>query len=103
MAGAAWAWDVLHVTCPAAGPLQGVVQVSCGEAHSGVLLRVGAAAFAGCNTRGACGLGEEMGSAPVFCEAALPAGAAACRLSCGGHNSALVTAGEGARRVRVRQ
>ena len=73
--------------------LQGIVSISCGSAHSGLLLRSGGVALAGCNAKGACGMSEDQGRVSLFCLADLPEGGAACQLSCGGGNTAVVTTG----------
>lgn len=67
--------------------------MACGEGHSGLLLRSGCVTLAGSNARGACAAGEGIAAQPVFCLAQLPREATAARLSCGGHNTAVVTAG----------
>ncbi|GAB4821868.1 hypothetical protein N2152v2_008914 [Parachlorella kessleri] len=71
----------------------GVASISCGSAHSGLLLHSGDVALAGCNTMGACGMSEDQDRIPVFCLAGLSDSRSACRLSCGGSNTAVVTTG----------
>lgn len=70
----------------------GVTAVAAGDMHSALLTASGRVFAAGSNIHGACGQPLPLLHAEDWLEAAMPAGCVGARLSCGGLNTAVVTA-----------
>ena len=90
----AWAAAPLEVMDPAAAAAMGQpAAVACGDEHSVLLCHSGKVHAAGSNAEGACGLPVVQLQAASFSAVPAPAGAAgAAAVSCGGRDTAVVTA-----------
>lgn len=92
-AAAAWVAAPLEAVDSSAAAAMGLpTAAACGEEHSVLLSASGQLHAAGSNGSGACGLPLVQLRAAAFSEVWLPPGEAAAAVSCGGRNTAAITA-----------